>query len=62
MTHDELHDYATPVIPTLVENDYDDELYNKEKFNYHEDDVGEVGSDEKVIGMSYNYDNEYYFY
>lgn len=59
MTHDELHDFATPVIPTIVENDYDDEMYDKAKFNYQEeDDVG----DENVIGMSYNYDNEYYFY
>lgn len=51
MSHDdELLDFATPVIAAaIVENDDDG------------DDLYDSGA-ESVIGMSYNYNNAYYFY
>lgn len=52
MSHDELLDFATPVMPAVVENDYSDDD--------DEDDEWEI--EHEVIGMSYDYNNAYYFY
>lgn len=52
MVHDELEDFASPVLvrPAVEEDVYDNERYNNEE--------SESESDE----MDYNYDDEYFYW
>lgn len=49
MVHDELDDFASPVMVRRVMDIYDNEQYNNE--------VSESADDE----MDYNYDDEYFY-
>jgi hypothetical protein len=51
MVHDELEDFATPVMVRRMD---DDNVYDNEQFNNEES-----GSDDDE--MDYNYDNEYFY-
>lgn len=51
MVHDELEDFATPVVAQRM---VDDEIYNNEMFN-------NVETDSDDDDMYYNYDGEYFY-
>jgi hypothetical protein len=57
MAHDELEDFATPVIRTIV---VDDDVYDNDKYNNEKESEMDDETDESVM-MSYNYNNEYFY-